>query len=317
MGAGLALSRLDPLMVKRKTRGLYHGYLVVDKPAGWTSHQVVGKVRRILGERRVGHAGTLDPAAVGVLSIAVGLATRSVEYLSGASKSYVADVTFGVTTDSADIDGAVTSVRDPSRLKESDIVLALESFMGKQFQVPPAYSAIKVNGDRLYERARRGESVELESRPINIDGISLDAWEPPTARIRVDCSKGTYVRSLARDIGERVGTGAYMSNLIRVRTGPFSLSDAVTIPELEALIAAEQWETIAFHPDTVLQDWPAVVLDAHAATDWRHGKPVALEGAAGGLRLYDSTGNWLGVGQGNESGSHLLPTKVVTDVMEE
>jgi tRNA pseudouridine55 synthase len=317
MGAGPRVSRSDSPMVKRKTRGLYHGYLVVDKPAGWTSHEVVGKVRRILGERRVGHAGTLDPAAVGVLPIAVGLATRTAEYLSGASKGYVADVTFGVTTDSADIDGVVTSVRDPGHLEESDIVLALESFKGDQLQVPPAYSAIRVNGERLYERARRGESVELEPRPITVHDILLDAWEPPTARIWVDCSKGTYIRSLARDIGERVGTGAYMSNLVRVRTGPFSLSDAVTIPELEALIAGKQWEMIAFHPDTVLQDWPAVVLDAHDGTDWRHGKPVALEGAAGDLRLYDGTGHWLGVGQGTASGDHILPTKVVTDVMKE
>lgn len=317
MGARLPLSRSAPLMVKRKTHGLYHGYLVIDKPAGWTSHQVVGKVRRILGERRVGHAGTLDPAAVGVLPIAVGLATRTVEYLSGASKAYIADVTFGVTTDSADVDGVVTSVGDPSRLQESDIVQLLESFFGDQLQVPPAYSAIKVNGERLYELARRGESVELEPRPITIHEISLDVWEPPTARISVDCSKGTYIRSLARDIGERVDTGAYMSNLVRVRTGPFSLSDAVTIPEFEALITTEQWDTIAFHPDTVLQDWPAVVLDVHAASEWRHGKPVALEGVAGGLRLYDSAGEWIGVGQGNESGSHILPTKVVTDVMEE
>ena len=304
-------------MAKRKTRGLYHGYLVIDKPAGWTSHEVVGKVRRILGERRVGHAGTLDPAAVGVLPIAVGLATRTVEYLSGASKAYIADVSFGVTTDSADIDGIVTSFRDPDHLEESDVVAALQSFKGDLLQVPPAYSAIRVDGERLYERARRGESVELEARPITVYDILLDAWEPPTARIWVDCSKGGYIRSLARDIGERVGTGAYLSNLVRVRTGPFTLSDAVTISELEASVAAEQWEMIAFHPDTVLQDWQAVVLDADAATDWRHGKPVALEGAAGDLRLYDGAGDWIGVGQGTASGDHILPTKVVTDVMEE
>ena len=311
------MSGPDPLMAKRKTRGLYHGYLVIDKPAGWTSHDVVGKVRRVLGERRVGHAGTLDPAAVGVLPIAVGLATRTVEYLSEAPKAYLADVTFGVTTDSADIDGVVTSAHDPSRLRQEDIAQALTRFEGDQLQKPPMYSAIRVGGERLYDRARRRELVDVEPRPVTIHEIRLDAWELPTARIYVACSKGTYIRSLARDLGERLGTGAYMSNLVRVCTGPFSLADAIRIEELESLVAARRWETIARHPDAVLHDWPALVLDEMNAANWRQGKPVAAPDVTGGVRVYDVAGNWMGIGHGDEPGTHVRPTKVITDVTEE
>ncbi len=302
-------------MAKRKTRGLYHGYLIIDKPAGWTSHDVVGKVRRLTGERRVGHAGTLDPAAVGVLPVAVGLATRTVEYLSDASKAYVADVTFGVMTDSADIDGTVTSVQDASSLTEEDIREALRYFEGAKSQVPPMHSAIRVDGERLYERARRGETIEVVARPITIHEIRLEGWDPEsaTACIYVHCSKGTYIRSLARDIGERVGTGAYMSNLVRVSTGPFSIADAVTIDELESLMEVEPWESIAYHPDTVLQEWPALVLDDEHATAWKQGKPIDLDGSVERARVYDARGNWLGLGFGDKDAGVIRPAKVVTE----
>jgi tRNA pseudouridine55 synthase len=300
-------------MAKRKTRGLYHGYLVFDKPAGWTSHDVVGRVRRILGERRVGHAGTLDPAAVGVLPIAVGLATRTVEYLSEAAKSYVADVTFGVTTDSADIDGIVTDVQDASGVREADIVAALHRFDGDQLQMPPMHSAIKVDGVPLYERARRGEEIEVAPRPITVHAIRLVSWEPPIARVYVVCSKGTYIRSMARDIGEAVGPGAYMSNLVRVQTGPFTLEDAIRVEDLEELLATTSWDQIAWHPDAVMQDWPALVLHGADAVSWRQGKSLEHGGIEGIVRVYDSSGTWLGVGQGDEAGTQVRPIKVVAE----
>lgn len=300
-------------MAKRKTRGIYHGYIVIDKPAGWTSHDVVGRVRRILQEKRVGHAGTLDPAAVGVLPVAVGLATRTVEYLSDASKSYVADVTFGVTTDSADIDGEVTSTSDAGDVTEQMVIEALGLFEGDQLQVPPMHSAIKVDGVRLYERARRGEHIEVDARRVTFHEISLIDWSPATATIFISCSKGTYIRSLARDVGMTVGPGAYMSNLVRVQAGPFTLEDAVRIDQLEEMVAVEQWETFAYHPDAVLHGWPALVLDAARARAWRQGKSIACEGASGGVRVYDASGTWLGVGQANEDGTLLQPTKVVAE----
>jgi len=298
-------------MTRRKTRGLYHGYLVIDKPAGWTSHDVVGKVRRVLGERRVGHAGTLDPAAVGVLPVAVGLATRTVEYLSGAAKAYVADVTFGVTTDSADIDGIVTNVADVTALREPDVRAALATFAGDILQVPPMHSAIKVDGVRLYERARRGEDIAIEPRPVTIHEVRLESWQPPVARVYIHCSKGTYIRALARDLGEVVGTGAYMSHLVRIQTGPFSIADAIRIDDLEALVANSPWEHIALHPDAVLGHWPALVLNAGHAIDWRQGKPLVQEGVRGPVRVYDAAGTWLGIGEGTDA--LVRPVKVVAE----
>lgn len=300
-------------MAKRKTRGLYHGYLVFDKPAGWTSHDVVGKVRRILGERRVGHAGTLDPAAVGVLPIAVGLATRTVEYLSDAPKAYVADVTFGVTTDSADIDGNVTAVHNAGALTESDIVLALRGFEGAQLQRPPMHSAIKVDGVRLYERARRGEDIEVAPRPITIDEIALIGWEPPVARVYIACSKGTYVRSIARDLGEKVGTGAYMSHLVRVQTGPFTLRDVIRIEEFDDLLGSRSWEELAWHPDVVTHEWPAMIVNRDNALRWRQGKILEQAGVRGNVRVYGSNGTWLGLGLGDEMGTQVRPIKVVAE----
>lgn len=300
-------------MAKRKTRGLYHGYLIIDKPAGMTSHDVVGRVRRSLGERRVGHAGTLDPAAVGVLPIAVGLATRTVEYLSEASKAYVADITFGVTTDSADIDGTVMDIQDSSSLTAEKVQELVSTFSGPQLQIPPMHSAIKVDGQRMYELARRGEHVDLPPRPITIHEISLIDWDPPVASVYVHCSKGTYIRSLARDIGERAGTGAYMSNLVRVQTGPFSLDDAIRLDELDDLLQTVPWEQIAVHPDASLADWPALILGPADAASWRNGTGVRQPGVSGSARVYDAAGDWLGVGKTDDERDILTPTKVVVE----
>lgn len=299
-------------MAKRKTRGLYHGYVVLDKPAGWTSHDVVGKIRRIVGERRVGHAGTLDPAATGVLPVAIGLATRTVEYLADASKAYRAEITFGVTTDSADGDGIVTGVRDAGALTAPEVAAALARFRGPQMQVPPMHSAILVDGVRLYERARRGEEIDVPPRPVTIHDIRLESWRPPVAEVFVSCSKGTYIRSLARDAGEMVGTGAYLSNLVRVQAGPFTLEHALRIDEFEDMIRRRPWHLIAAHPDIALFDRPAIVLAD--AKGWRQGKHVAATGVEGLVRVYDTDGGWLGVGQGNEDGAHVRPVKVVSDV---
>lgn len=300
-------------MTKRATRGKYHGFLVVEKPAGVTSHDVVGAVRRITGERRVGHAGTLDPSAVGVLPIAVGLATRTVEYLSESTKSYLADITFGVTTDSLDGDGTVESTVDASHLTQELIEAELEQFRGAIHQVPPMHSAIKIDGRPLYERARQGEHIELDARPVTILELTLVKFEWPTAEIFVHCTKGTYVRSLARDIGDAVGTGAYMSNLVRLSTGPFSLEDSWQLSELEELIGEGYWADVAAHPDAALHDRPAVVLNEANAQLWRNGSIVTADVPEGIVRVYDVLGNWLGVGSGNPNEGVVKPEKVVTE----
>ena len=300
-------------MTKRATRGKYHGFLIVEKPAGVTSHDVVGAVRRITGERRVGHAGTLDPAAVGVLPIAVGLATRTVEYLSESTKSYLAEITFGVTTDSQDGDGVVVDVNDASHLTRETVEAELEHFRGDIQQVPPMHSAIKIDGRPLYERARQGEHIELDARPVTILELELVSWQSPVAEIFVHCSKGTYVRSLARDIGDAVGTGAYMSNLIRLSTGPFTLEDSWQISDLEDLIDLGYWEDVAAHPDAALYDRPAIVLDADDASKWRNGLGVAAQVPDGLVRVYDVLGNWLGVGSGDPATGMVKPEKVVVE----
>ncbi len=301
-------------MAKRATRGKYHGFVVIEKPAGVTSHDVVGAVRRMTGERRVGHAGTLDPAAVGVLPIAVGLATRTVEYLSESSKGYLAEITFGVTTDSLDGDGTVTAINDASDLTLEQIEKMLPEFRDDILQVPPMHSAIKIDGRPLYERARKGEHIELDARAVTIHKLEVVRWEHPVLEVFIHCSKGTYVRSLARDFGEAVGTGAYMSNLVRVSTGPFTLDDSWKLDELPELIEQGHWEDIAAHPDTALHDRPAIVLSEGHATKWRNGTSIPADVPTGLVRVYDVLGNWLGVGSGIPEEGIVKPEKVVTEI---
>lgn len=299
-------------MARNRRAASRHGYLVIDKPGGWTSHDVVARVRRIAGERRVGHAGTLDPAAVGVLPVAIGLATRTVEYLAEASKAYRAEITFGIETDSADGDGLVTAQRGAGGLMREAVQAALASFRGPQMQVPPLHSAVQVDGTRLYELAHAGVApigIEIPARAIAIHSIDLVRWEHPVATVDIACSKGTYVRSIARDLGERLGTGAYLSNLVRTATGPFTLADAVTLDELEARLRNEPWAAIAAHPDRALEHLPALVVTDEQRVWWFQGKPLAIRAAPGDVRVYDSHGVWIGVGRSD--GREIRPSKVV------
>jgi len=300
-----------------------HGFLVVDKPAGWTSHDVVARARRLLGERRIGHAGTLDPAATGVLPLAVGAATRVVEYLAEASKTYLAEVTFGVATDSHDVDGRVVAVRDAAGLSGAAVEAALPPFRGPLDQVPPMHAAVKVEGRRLYELARRGEEVERAPRRVEIHALALLDWAPPVATLLLDCSKGTYVRALARDLGAALGPGAHLSNLVRLRTGPFALCQAITLAELAEAPLPWAWPELAVHPDAVLGDWPAILLDRPAAAAWGSGGRVPAapghrpathrQGAGGGVRAYAAGGDWLGVGAADSTAGAWRPVKVVGD----
>lgn len=296
----------------RREPGRLHGYLVIDKPAGWTSHDVVARVRRITGEQKVGHAGTLDPAATGVLPIAIGQATRSLEFLAGSSKTYLAEITYGVRTDSYDSDGVVQTVGPLAGIDPSSLTNALRAITGKQLQVPPMFSAIKVGGRRLYDLARLGTTVERAPRQIEIHEICQVGWEPPLLTLCIDCSKGTYVRSIAHDLGERAGCGAHLSNLVRLRTGPFTLADAWTIDELTQLDLAEIWESVAVHPDVALHDMPGIVLDGAAATDWRYGRSVpASDLPDAWARVYDGAGNWLGIANADAATVTWRPHKVV------
>jgi tRNA pseudouridine(55) synthase/riboflavin kinase/FMN adenylyltransferase len=287
---------------------------VIDKPAGWTSFDVVARARRLLGEKRIGHAGTLDPAATGVLPLAVGMATKTLEFLNDATKTYLADVTFGVETDSHDIEGRVIRTAGTAALTADAVEAALARLRGPGEQVPPMHAAIKVGGQKLYDLARRGEEIPRAPRPVIFHVLEMLDWEPPTATLLVDCSKGTYIRALARDLGAALGTGAYLSNLVRLRAGPFHLCQAVTIEELTRIELPWIWPWVAMHPDIPVQAWPALILDEDASRGWRQGSPVPAGGnVSGPIRVYDAAGEWLGTGEATPDGSGWRPQKVVTE----
>jgi len=288
--------------------------LVIDKPAGWTSHDVVARIRSWLGERHIGHAGTLDPAATGVLPLAVGDATKVLEFLQEASKTYVAEITLGVETDTYDGDGRVVHVA-PVTVDRDAVERALADFQGTIRQTPPMHSAVKVGGKRLYELARAGRTLERPTRLVTIYEIRVLSWESPVLTLCVDCSKGTYIRSLAHDLGAKLGTGAYLSNLVRLRTGPFTLCDAWTISELTAIGPDDLpalWPIVALHPDSAVLDCPALIVDAEAARAWRHGQRLCQgEADSEPARVYGIDGVWLGIGRYDASTGCWRPLKVV------
>lgn len=299
------------------SKGRLHGFIVIDKPASWTSHDVISRMRRLLGERRIGHAGTLDPAATGVLPIGVGYATRLMEFLVNADKSYLATVHFGVETDSHDGDGYVTGISDPTELTADRIESAIAGWRGSsKMQLPPMHSAIKIGGTRLYEHARRGEAIDRPERPVTFHDLRLLQWSSPEATIFMRCSKGTYVRSLARDLGRELGTGAYLANLVRYQSGPFCLDQAWTLRQIERLwheLGDAAWEYIAHHPDSIVLDWPALVLDDVASHRWLAGSPIeGKRDDRGRCRAYGVDGHWLGVGTWDGSSEKWRPSKVMT-----
>ncbi|MBL8147074.1 MAG: tRNA pseudouridine(55) synthase TruB [Anaerolineae bacterium] len=250
------------------------GVLNVDKPLGMTSHDVVARVRRTLGIKRVGHAGTLDPLATGVLLVCVGTATRFSEFLMASSKTYVADVILGRETTTDDAEGEITVEASASHLDFASISAALPAFSGDILQVPPAYSAIKQGGRKLYEMARKGQAVAAAPRRVRIDAIRLLDWTPPIARLEVVCGPGTYIRSLARDLGRALGPGGSLAALRRTASGGFRAEDGLTDAGLsnpailrERLISLRQ----------ALADWPEVQLDAKQLADIRMGRRLPAD----------------------------------------
>lgn len=239
------------------------GVLNVLKPTGMTSHDVVDAIRRLVGQRRVGHTGTLDPGAAGVLVVVLGRATRIAEFLSEADKAYRFEVTFGVATATGDAFGEITSTADASGLSEEQLADLLPQFLGEIEQLPPMTSAIKVGGVPLYRRARRGETVAVQPRRVRISRLRLLRFWPgarPRALLEVECGKGTYVRALARDIGEMAGVGAHASFMLRLRAGRFTLGSSRTLEELSRLQAEGRLEEALLSMDDALADLPAVQL---------------------------------------------------------
>ncbi len=291
------------------------GILNINKAKGMTSHDVVAKVRKILKQKRVGHAGTLDPAASGVLPICIGMGTRVAEYLSESGKAYQAEITFGVVTDTYDAEGAIIRTTSTANLTLAQVEEVLPSFLGPQMQLPPRYSAIKIQGQAAYKRVRSGEEITLAPRPVTFYQLQVLAWHPPLLTLAIECSKGTYIRSLAYDLGERLGYGAHLSALIRTRSGPFQLSESVS---LEQLAEASVQETIAEHifpADSVIQQYPALQLDATTLERVLHGNTFSSDEPdtqphADLARIYDSEGHFIAIAAWNTEQRVWQPKKV-------
>lgn len=305
------------------------GIFVINKGEGLTSHDVVARVRRLARQKRVGHAGTLDPAATGVLPVLLGQATRVAEYLSESGKTYRAVVRFGVETNTYDREGEVTRVASVADLTLAQIAAALPDFLGEQEQLPPIYSAIKRNGRPLYALARAGEAVVVEPRRVRIDALRVVAWESPDLTLDVECGKGTYIRSLASDLGQRLGPGAHLAALTRTRSGPFTLDQAITLEELERALATDAWRERLFAADEALLDWRAVILGETSETRMRNGLPLRFgerphplasshteAGEAAPARAYSADGRFLGILLWSDEQEGWQPHKVLPVTLE-
>jgi tRNA pseudouridine55 synthase len=286
------------------------GVLVVDKPAGVTSFDVVGRVRRRLGVRRVGHAGTLDPDATGVLPVLIGEATKLMPYIADHDKEYRAEVRFGVRTDTQDLSGRVLSETAVVSLTHETVASAARQFVGPIRQTPPMYSAVHHEGRRLYELAREGIEVERAARDVTVHVLDVEEVRGAGATLRVVCGKGTYVRTLVADLGDAVGVGAAVERLSRLRVGPFTLKDAVTWADLDAMPPADLQAHIA-PPAFALAPWPEIQLDTVRAHAFRHGQSVECVAAATGFaRVHDADGALIGVGA-VDAARRLRPIRVL------
>ena len=274
------------------------GILPVEKGPGVTSFQVVAHLRRLLRVSRIGHGGTLDPEATGLLPILIGEATKLTPYLVDLDKEYVATVRLGVTTETQDLSGAVVETRPVPELDAAAVEAALRPFVGTIQQVPPMYSALRRGGRRLYELAREGVEVEREPRAVTIHSILLERLSLPDFVIRVRCGKGTYIRSLAADIGARLGSGGALAALVRTRVGPYALEQAVPWSLLrEARSGAQFWARV-LPPDSALGHLPAVSVEDEEARRFSHGQAVPAPGCPdGAARVYAPGGLFLGVGR--------------------
>ena len=265
------------------------GIVIVDKPAGWTSQDVTAKLRGVFQTRRIGHGGTLDPMATGVLPVFVGRATRGVEFFEHAEKTYEAVLRLGMTTDTEDISGTVLEEK-PVCITEAEFLASLEAFRGEIQQIPPMYSALKVNGQKLCDLARKGKEVERKPRTITIHALECLEFTGTTARLLVRCSKGTYIRTLCKDIGQALGCGGCMEALRRVSAGAYTIDEAIP---LATLIEAADPATYLRGVDTMFTQYPAVTLTANQETRCRNGNAFTVNLDQGTYRAYSAGGEFL------------------------
>ncbi|MBM4465977.1 MAG: tRNA pseudouridine(55) synthase TruB [Chloroflexi bacterium] len=288
-----------------------NGILNIAKPAGMTSHDVVDRVRQMSGQRRVGHAGTLDPSATGVLVVCLGQASRVAEYLVASDKVYRAQIRLGVSTDTHDAAGEVTATAEVN-VREEEVREALAAFVGSIQQIPPMHSALKRKGTPLYKLARQGITVERESRSVEIHSIELLAWTRPVLTIRVKCSPGTYIRALARDLGQELGCGAHLQSLTRLASGHFTLEQAVSLDELAEAFERGDWQKFIHPIDEALLDFEPVVVDAQMEKRIRHGRQVQGPDAPGLRRAYSQNGDLIAILRHDPQTGLWQPRKVFT-----
>lgn len=273
-----------------------NGIILVDKPQDWTSHDVVAKLRGVLHERRIGHSGTLDPLATGLLVVFVGRATRAVEFAEADSKEYITGLHLGVSTDTQDITGNIVAssgaLPDEAALRE-----AIGRFIGDIEQIPPMYSAIKIGGKKLYELARRGESVERAPRKITVSAIDIAGRDGDDYILNISCSKGTYVRTLCSDIGEALGCGACMSSLRRTRAGVFSVDDAHSLEDIEAAAREGRLSDIILPVDTLFAPFPKLTVSQSAAKRLKNGNIIKISAEDGDYRVYSDPEEFLLLGR--------------------
>ena len=292
------------------------GILVLDKPAGISSMEAVRRIKRASGIRRVGHGGTLDPMATGVIPICLGRATRLMEYMLDSSKEYIGEVHLGISTDSYDAEGEITGRNDPSGVEREAIEDVLNSFLGQIEQVPPMFSALKRKGKRLYELARQGIEVEREPRSMTVHSIRLEDWKPPVATVHIECSRGFYMRSLAHDIGVQLGCGAHLESLTRLRTGRFRIDDAVSIETAQRSFEEGSWPELLVSLDSVLGDLRAIIVGEREQAGIQNGRPVPLSEDDSTLRLdkqfraYSLEGEFLAIMRFDASDRCWRPDKV-------
>ena len=270
-----------------------NGIVIVDKPAGWTSQDVTAKLRGAFKTRRIGHGGTLDPMATGVLPVFVGRGTRAVEFFEHAEKAYEAVLQLGITTDTEDTSGTVLEEK-PVTVTEAEFLAVLENFRGEIQQVPPMYSALKINGQKLCDLARKGKEVARESRPVTIHKLECLEFADLTARLYVHCSKGTYIRTLCKDIGQALGCGGCMASLRRVSAGAYTQEEAVP---LETLIQTETPEQYLRGVDSMFSQYPAVTLTPKQELRCRNGNSFSIDLPEGKYRAYGENGAFLMLAQ--------------------
>lgn len=276
------------------------GFLNIDKPVGMTSHDVVAVIRRGTRIKKVGHAGTLDPLATGILIVCVDKATRLSEFVMAHTKTYEADIRLGVETDTYDAEGAITRT-DEHPISREQFAAALTGFIGDIQQIPPMYSAIKQDGKKLYDLARQGQTVERPARPVTIYALELLKWDFPHAHVRVICTAGTYIRSLAYDIGRVLEVGGHLAGLRRTQSGNFDLANAVPLDTLREAMAAGDWERYLLSPEVALADLPRVDLSAEQSQMAQQGRFLALDCQGAVVRAYDPDGQLIALLEPHES----------------